>query len=98
MVIEERKMKMENGNAQALEEKVSFAKNLGHLALYTGKVFIPYIGDKAFHKLANKNRGLIDKKKLDLPKGSITGIEALFYISKYAALGSLAYEIGKRFF
>ena len=55
-------MIMENKNAQALEEKVSFAKKLGYVALYARKCFIPYIGDKAFHKLANENRELIDKK------------------------------------
>jgi len=88
---------MENKNTQSLEKKVSFAKNLGYVGLYLGKFFIPYTGDKAFHKLANKNREL-SKKELNFPKWFITGVEASFYIAKYVTLGSLTYEIGKKFF
>lgn len=89
---------MESENTQSLEKKVHFGKNLGHLGLLLGKLFIPYIGDKTFHKLVNIDRELIDKKELDVSKRFMTGVEVAFYISKYVLLGSLTYEIGKKFF
>lgn len=90
---------MESKNTQSLEENLSSAKILAHAALDLGKFFIPYIGDKAIHKLCNKTREIVDEKEfLDFPKLSITAVEVLFYTGKYVLLGNLAYQIGRKIF
>ena len=90
---------MGSKNTRSLEEKMSSTMKLEYLGLYVGKCWIPYIGDKAFHKLCNKNRERVDKKELlGFSKLSITAGEVLFYTAKYTFFGNLAYQIGKNIF